>query len=56
MALGPRFINYRKTLFGNARAKISVNGHLTNAINLKISIRQCFPLASLLFSIDVLMP
>lgn len=51
MGLGPQFIIMVKILFGNARAKIIVNGELTEAFSLSKSIRQGCPLAPLLYAI-----
>lgn len=51
MGLNPPFIKMVSTLFGNARAKVCVNGLLIDSFSLKRSIRQGFRLAPLLFAI-----
>lgn len=51
MGLNPPFISYVQTLFGNAKARVDLNGHVTNNFSLHRSIRQGFPLALLLYAI-----
>ena len=51
MGLQPNFIRYVKTLFGNARARIAINGQLSSPLTLNKSIRQGCPLAPLLYAI-----
>lgn len=48
-----KFIAQILTLFGNARARISINGALSPALNLKRSIRQGCPLAPLVYAIAI---
>ena len=51
--LGPKMISYVKTLFGNALAKIIVNGDLTKTFPFKNSMRQGCPLAPVCYAIAV---
>ena len=51
MGLGPKYRSFIQTLLGNARARVSVSGHLTQPISLSKSIRQGCPIAPLLFAI-----
>ncbi|MCO5548935.1 hypothetical protein L7F22_002399 [Adiantum nelumboides] len=50
--VGKQFIKFILVLFGNALAKVAVNGELTGCISLKRSIRQGCPIAPSLFVID----
>ena len=49
MKLGFEFAHMVYTLFGDSRAKVMVNGKMTNPIPLKRSLRQVCPLAPLLY-------
>lgn len=49
----PRYAQYVSTLFGNARAKVSINERLSKSFSLCRSIRQGCPLVPLLFAIVV---
>lgn len=53
LGLGRNFIKQVHALFGNARARIAINGTLSPPIDLKRSIRQGCPLAPLIFVIPV---
>lgn len=53
LGLGKNFTKQVHALFGNARARVVVNGTLSAPIELKRSIRQGCPLAPLLFVITV---
>ena len=51
MGLNPPYLSYVKTLFGNARARVAVNGYVTSPLALHKSIGQGCPLAPLLYAI-----
>ena len=51
LGLGKRFIHFVHLLFGNASARVSVNGVLSDSFLLRRSIRQGCPLSPLLYVI-----
>ena len=51
MGCGAKFCSMVKTLLGNALARVSVNGNLSNSFWLSRSIRQGCPLAPLLYAV-----
>lgn len=51
IGMGRQFTTFIHILFGNAFARISINGELTDAIPLKMSVRQGCPIAPMLYAI-----
>ncbi|MCO5575325.1 hypothetical protein L7F22_029125 [Adiantum nelumboides] len=51
IGFGNKFIKYIHALFGNAFAKVAINGEVTECITLKKFISQDCPVAPLLFAI-----
>lgn len=51
MGLNPLFIIFVQTLFGNARARVSMNRRVSSPFNLYWSMRKGSPLALLLYTI-----